>query len=425
MLFLYKDIPGYSNTRREKNLQQLKASAIRCASFQCIVPQPAIHQPFGKYSLVIMVTTRSGHDVFHTESSYGRAANIESKRRRLKKKLESSLERQEDKDGVDRNTTTPRRQTRAQLQQMEELSTPPSASNRVGITPPRKTERLLRGRLPTCSDYGITRHFSFRGNSFFFCHPCDMWDSLPPDRHKLFSRASARFACTAHHGKSCNDDHDDEFDADFDNGQCDIDAGGAAGMINNQPMVVGVALQEERGDCCEQEGLDKEYTISQLKDKIQFLRQWNLKLARDITKMRDEAKKNEKTGNINAANGAAYQDELLEAINCVTDRHNRRRSASQTSALVAKAVWNHETFHTHLVKLARKHFRATVFTPFNILREMDLAGGHCRTKGSMYYVESKLVVLRDSEAQSFLQSRRSRELLVLSNGMLVSTVPFN
>ena len=38
-------------------------------------------------------------------------------------------------------------------------------------------------------------------------------------------------------------------------------------------------------------------------------------------------------------------------------------------------------FHVHLVKLARNHFRETVFTPFCILREMDLAGGTLSYEG--------------------------------------------
>jgi hypothetical protein len=35
----------------------------------------------------------------------------------------------------------------------------------------------------------------------------------------------------------------------------------------------------------------------------------------------------------------------------------------------------------HLLQLARKHFRAHLFTPFNIIREMDLAGGTLSYEG--------------------------------------------
>jgi hypothetical protein len=46
---------------------------------------------------------------------------------------------------------------------------------------------------------------------------------------------------------------------------------------------------------------------------------------------------------------------LLGAINGVTERHNWRRNAYQTGALVAKLIWNHLSFQPHLLKLARKY----------------------------------------------------------------------
>ena len=154
-----------------------------------------------------MVRTRSGHDVFHSEASYGRAARSESKRRMRKRKIAADLR---DEDGVESSGTasTPvrnTRRTRGQIRQEEDLSTPPSAFARVGVTPPSQNERILRGgRLPTCSDYGNTRHYMFKGNGYFFCHPCDMWDSLPPDRSKNCSRTSKKFACIGKHTSFCH-----------------------------------------------------------------------------------------------------------------------------------------------------------------------------------------------------------------------------
>ena len=49
--------------------------------------------------------------------------------------------------------------------------------------------------MPTCSDYGSTRLFSFKGNGYFFCSACDLWDSLPADRNKKCSRTSRRYDC--------------------------------------------------------------------------------------------------------------------------------------------------------------------------------------------------------------------------------------
>ena len=159
--------------------------------------------------------TRSGNRVEHMEASYGRAARKESKRRRLKRKLVTLAEEEDDgtakyydsngeEEAADKSRTpfTParRRTTRAQLQIEEALSTPPSASTRAATTPPSPSERLLRGRRkPMCTDYGLTRHFAFRGQGFFFCSPCDLWDDRLPDSNMKASRVSTRFGCTANH----------------------------------------------------------------------------------------------------------------------------------------------------------------------------------------------------------------------------------
>ena len=400
-----------------------------------------------------MVKTRSGNDVSYTEASYGRAARKETTRKRQRMKLIGSTS--ERVDDHDRSPSTPRRtrNTRAaQMQQEEDLATPPSALNRVGITPPKKTERLLRGRRPTCSDYGIARHFSFQGNGFFFCHACDIWDSLPPDRSRNASRVSARFACTAHHesfshptmlckdfckrgpamqvrrgfdttnqdsdhSSACSsssmttdgqeeqgglgaENYDDisspldeadeanypeQYQGDIqqalDTNHCNRSCNG----VDNQPAEPAVrtnivsptnASRPAARNCPLQEDNNDLITIRELKSKIQVLRRWNLKLAREIARTRDEAKKKS-----TVSENGAYQGELLDAINSVTLRHNRHCNSSCTSALVAKALWNHEVFHTHFLKLGRKYFRDTVFTPYNILREMDLAGGTLSYEG--------------------------------------------
>ena len=85
------------------------------------------------------------------ETSYGRAAKEESIRRMKKRKLLASLAQDEDEANGTTTTTinnscaTPRRtlRTRAQIQELEDLSTPPSAATRVAITPPVTNKRLL------------------------------------------------------------------------------------------------------------------------------------------------------------------------------------------------------------------------------------------------------------------------------------------
>jgi hypothetical protein len=151
-----------------------------------------------------MVNTRSGHEVVHVEASYGRAARRETKRRRRKRKLNLSISTSagREDDGADGTSTPKRRRTRAQIQEMTELATPPSASTRAATTPPTRSTRLLRGRLPRCSDFGLHRHFAFQGRQkYFFCNPCDLWDARLPDCSKKMSSDSRRYACTA--GHSC------------------------------------------------------------------------------------------------------------------------------------------------------------------------------------------------------------------------------
>ena len=316
-----------------------------------------------------------------------------------------------------------------------------------------------------CSDYGTARHFSFGGNGFFFCHPCDMWDSIPPVmRRKSLTRGAAerpaRLACTAAHesfahpttlcrgycscepaikvSRNMNDDNSEDSESTSLSSNTSISMGGqlvveeegggaayyggedntreeldtssddTAQVINNQPAPAVMTsprtlLPAERDDRCreqEEEDDEDEYsTIRQLKDKIHMLRRWNLKLTRAMTKMQDEANTMKLRSTTSAENRGVYLDELMDSINCVTERHNRRYNASRTSALVAKAIWNHEVFHAHLVRLARKYIRETVFTPFNILREMDLAGGTLSYEG--------IDVLRHVETRGVKRSRGS------------------
>ena len=70
----------------------------------------------------------------------------------------------------------------------------------------------------------------------------------------------------------------------------------------------------------------------------------------------------------------------MEAINRVMGRYSCW-SSKRTGALVAQAVWAHNGFIPELVKLSCQYFRANVFTPYNVLREMDLAGGTLSYEG--------------------------------------------
>jgi hypothetical protein len=121
---------------------------------------------------------------------------------------------------------------------------------------------------------------------------------------------------------------------------------------------------------------------------VQVLRNWNLKLARELKKLRQEAATTGRQNTANTSNETAgavnmdpqsrntvFQNDVLHAIDGVVKQHRRGWGAARVGALVAKAVCNEEAFFPHILKLARRHLCKTIFAPFNILREMDLAGG--------------------------------------------------
>jgi hypothetical protein len=146
----------------------------------------------------------------------------------------------------------------------------------------------------------------------------------------------------------------------------------SSASVNNQPAQEHLTVLS-----CEER--DQEL-ILELQGEIRMLRKWNLKLTREIKKMRQDASAEEakSTGH---KNPTAYQAAVLGTITGATQRCSRRMNSSRTGALVAKAVWNHGSFQPHLLKLACKHFREKIFTPYNILRAMDLAGGTLSYEG--------------------------------------------
>ena len=85
-------------------------------------------------------------------------------------------------------------------------------------------------------------------------------------------------------------------------------------------------------------------------------------------------------GDISSSNNEKFKLQVVDAINKVSERKTRW-SSKRTSMLVAQAVWAHEGFLPELLKLSRKYFRQKIFTTFNILREMDLAGGTLSYEG--------------------------------------------
>lgn len=405
-----------------------------------------------------MVHTRSGHAVVHMEASYGRAARTESRRKRQKKKI-YAIKPSGRGEAVGRSlSSTPQRITRSQLEQEEELATPPSASNRLAVTPPAKTERILRGRLPRCSDFGVARRYAFKNKGFLFCNPCDMWDALLPDCSKKISGISARFACIASHetfshptslrsehcrttsriltiatattetesvaSSSCSsemnvgdskcEDKDDLFeeedDSSIDTSFCNstkgvitdlerTNANDNDGVNDNittlsSPRHTTTSHDNQPHDCSGCHDAQEAFRlrgalIDKLNGKVALLRRKNQEMARTNKELRLALEKaSGDTRNINCnesgqqtkSRNESFKRQVVEAINKVLSKH-ARWSIHRTGTLVAQAVWAQGCFLPELLKLSRSHFRQHVFTPFNILREMDLAGGTLSYEG--------------------------------------------
>ncbi|KAI2502824.1 hypothetical protein MHU86_11648 [Fragilaria crotonensis] len=157
----------------------------------------------------------------------------------------------------------------------------------------------------------------------------------------------------------------------------------SSASVNNQPA-------QEHSTVLSREERDQEL-ILELQWKVRMLRKWNLKLTREIKKMRQDASAEEakSTGH---KNPNAYQAAVLGAISVATQRCNRRMNSSRTGALVAKAVWNHGSFQPHLLKLACKHFREKSSPPTTSYEKWIWREELCRMKELMFCVELRPVV---------------------------------
>ncbi|KAI2497531.1 hypothetical protein MHU86_16985 [Fragilaria crotonensis] len=130
--------------------------------------------------------------------------------------------------------------------------------------------------------------------------------------------------------------------------------------------------------------------VEQLKGKLALLKERNRRLLIENKKLRNDARLKERNDTSSRSNNnhhastssrnELFTKDVLEAVNGVLGRY-RRWGDNRVGQLVAKVVWSQDKFLPHLLRKARKHFRDNIFTPYNILREMDLAGGTLSYEG--------------------------------------------
>ena len=131
--------------------------------------------------------------------------------------------------------------------------------------------------------------------------------------------------------------------------------------------------------------------VEQLKGKMGLLKERNRRLLVIENKaLRNKARLKGRNANDTSSSSPnnkkasscneSFTNDVLEAVNDVLDKY-RRWGDNRVGQLVAKVVWSQDKFLPHLLQSARKHFRDNIFTPCNILREMDLAQGTLSHEG--------------------------------------------
>ena len=148
--------------------------------------------------------------------------------------------------------------------------------------------------------------------------------------------------------------------------------------VEHTPVLLTVQTQMSRGEM--------DILVVQLQGKVALLQQRMYDMERSNQRMKralDEASRRSVVtdpATDPVGSDKTFKEEVVDVINHIMRKYSRW-SSKRKGALVAKAVWDHNECVPELVKLSRRYFRANVFTPFNILREMDLAGGTLSYEG--------------------------------------------
>jgi len=390
-----------------------------------------------------MVKTRHGTSIKYTSNDYGRAARAESSRQRKRKAIVAS-------SGTAVASTPPR--TRARIEEGEALATPPSIPLAIDTPPMKPSARASRFRMPRCSDYGMLRQFIFKeppcSAPFFFCHGCDLWDLLPPDHSKKVSPNSSVFRCTAKHqsfshpttkvadgyyvkkqrlemvdfslesqqfatpknekqSKTLSDtdssdgDHDDDDSSSSSFGSHNTNVDNAFVESDTNFQVVSQKEKEPSISTKSREAVRDNLSSNNQQyyhNEILFLRQQNKSLKQEIKILKKKVPVHDEMKPPKEKN--AFDDffmkKVIQSVESVV-LNFKRWSNKRLNDLVVQALWRDDRFALLMKRLLQKYYRQIVFTPFKILREMDLSGGTLSYEG--------LDVLRRVESQNVKQFR--------------------
>jgi hypothetical protein len=130
---------------------------------------------------------------------------------------------------------------------------------------------------------------------------------------------------------------------------------------------------------------EKDLALDRLEGKVVLL-QKKLKDMAQKNKVLEEAAKKKtffaRSGGQSSTDSRnkVFRNEVKESIADVVRLYPRWNS-KRTGSLIAQAVWSDQSNLSELLKLSFRYFRDKLFSPYNVLREMDLAGGTLSYEG--------------------------------------------
>jgi hypothetical protein len=374
-----------------------------------------------------MVSSRSGVSYQPTPSDYGRKAREKASNEKKRKKLEKTTD-----PGA--RTTRSRTVERETIEErFAEHAAPPFELPQAQGPPQR---RLRSEGGPVCSDYGLYRFIQYAGMGYFFCHQCDLWDN----ENKLNSRIqrkSLQYACKANHTSfshptdrrladprnlreqsvfECPQRHDDTRDnvpvssvimfcqreeQEEEDTQDDENDEDEEDVEDDPPEQSVVETLEQNLANYEQREIRLKFQVSTLKAQVEVLQKRDRKLTKRVAFLKGKQRLGAEQLTIKESNNVFYK-QTTDALTRVVVRYHRW-GTKRVGNLLGAVFWAFldGIAQKRIIESSKKWLRKNVFTPYNILKRMDFAGGTlsyegieilrlCETDGKKYYQGSLL-----------------------------------
>jgi hypothetical protein len=351
-----------------------------------------------------MVRTRGGKEIRHKPEDYGRFWH---QNRGSNNQQGHSI----------RNETTAavtRQQNEKQNENKKKKASPPTFT--IPESPQEEQEvgqRMLRSSNPTCLHFGKNRRTKYPG--FFFCQNCEWWemDSQDPSVKNHIKRESKKYSCKANHthwvypsetiyGRHslCRNRTDEQpsrkrIYKDLD--ESDVD-------VSDSDMILPESVVAYEKICTEFEIATAE--LENVTTNNTHLRGIVDKLHKELenTKRREQYYKKKFADlreKYESSKGITVITNFKQTVILLSKTKNR--SPLRLSKSIVEQLWDDDFLEGHfkaeMIEKCRQYFRSAVFSPQNILRAMDMAGGQLSMQG--------VEVLRSLEVRGQKYSRQS------------------